>query len=193
MFCIDPPIARISSSLVPGLSQWFFHFVEEFVIAWNREETMSLGGTEPHHSSWQCKKSHPCCHGPLAPLTMGDSGTSTLLTRYEYMRLRSLRQSEKTTEGNRYNTRYELVCYRAVNMEYQQRWTRWWCTMPSKVWQKVINWARKLRRNPFYFMSEDEAQHNIGLGYCRSEIGGLYLSFFLFRHVWLIGPFFSLF
>ena len=33
-------------------------------------------------------------HGPLAPLAMGDSGTSTVLPRYASMRLRSLRQNE---------------------------------------------------------------------------------------------------
>ena len=63
-----------------------------------RENFTTLGGTEPHDSSWQCKKSHCCCcHGPLALLAMGDSGTSTVLTQYKSMRLRSLRKSERTT------------------------------------------------------------------------------------------------
>ena len=58
----------------------------------------ALGDTEPHHSSRQYKEPQRCCcHGPLAPLAMGDSGTSTELTQYESMRLRSLRQSERTT------------------------------------------------------------------------------------------------
>ena len=36
MFRIDRPIARISSSrVVPGPSQWFFHFGEEITIAWS--------------------------------------------------------------------------------------------------------------------------------------------------------------
>ena len=38
-----------------------------------------------------------CCHGHLAPLAMGDSRTSTVLTRYEPKRLQSLRQNERTT------------------------------------------------------------------------------------------------
>ena len=39
-----------------------------------------------------------CCHGPLAPLAMGDYvDLCTILTRYESMQLRSLRQSERTT------------------------------------------------------------------------------------------------
>ena len=41
-----------------------------------------LAGTESYHSSWQCKESHRCCQGPLAPLAMGNSGTSTVF-RYE--------------------------------------------------------------------------------------------------------------
>ena len=51
----------------------------------NQEKMMALGGTEPY-PSWQCKESHHCCcHGPLALLAIGDSGTSTVLTRYESM------------------------------------------------------------------------------------------------------------
>ena len=35
----------------------------------------TLGGTEPHRSSWQCKESQRrCYHIPLAPLAMGNSG-----------------------------------------------------------------------------------------------------------------------
>ena len=57
------------------------------------KHVVAVGGIEPHHSSWQCKKSYRYwCHGPLAPLQMGDSVTSTLLTRHGSMRLRSLHQ-----------------------------------------------------------------------------------------------------
>ena len=56
------------------------------------------GGTEPHHSSRQCKESHHCCcHGPLVPLVMGNSRTSNILTLRESMQLWSLHQSERTT------------------------------------------------------------------------------------------------
>ena len=85
-------IDKFISCVVQGPSQWFFHFGKEIVIAWTQEKTTTLGGTESHHSSWQCC----CCHGPLALLVMGDSGTSTVLTRYESIRLQSLRQSERT-------------------------------------------------------------------------------------------------
>ena len=40
---------------------------------------------------------------------MGDSGTSTVLARYESMQLRSLRQSGRTTARDRYNTRDERI------------------------------------------------------------------------------------
>ena len=30
-------------------------------------------------------------------------------------------------------------CYGAVSTEHQQRWTRWWCTMPSKHLVKMMN------------------------------------------------------
>ena len=86
------------SYVIPGPSQWFFHFGEKIVIAWTQEKTTTLGGTVPHHSSWQCKESHSCCcHEPLVPLAMRDFGTSTVLTGYESVRLRSLRRSESTT------------------------------------------------------------------------------------------------
>ena len=93
---------KFISYALPGPSQWVFHFGEEIIIAWTQEQTTTLGSrpTEPHHSSWQCKESHRSCHTPLAPLQMGDSGTSTVLTRYESMRLRSLRQSERTAARN---------------------------------------------------------------------------------------------
>ena len=93
-----------------------------------QEKTTTFGSPEPPHSSWQCKESHHCCHRPLAPLAMGDTGTSTILTLYESMWLRSLRQSERTTMRKRWT----YPCYRAVNTERQQRWTHWWCTTPSK-------------------------------------------------------------
>ena len=135
MFHIERPLAWISSSVVlyHAPSQWFFHFGEEIVKAWTQKKTTTLGGTEPHHSSWQCKESHCCCHEPLAPLAMGDSGTSTVLTRYESMRLRSHRQNEGTTARNPVkHKRWTYPCYMTINTEHQQRWMCWWCMMSSK-------------------------------------------------------------
>ena len=79
---VEVPYWRISSPLV---LYWVPRGVS-FTLA-NRLQShglrTTLGGTEPHHSSWQCKESHRCCcHRPLASLEMGDSGTSTVLTRY---------------------------------------------------------------------------------------------------------------
>ena len=42
-------------------------------------------------------------------LAMGDSGTSTVLTRCERLPLRSLRQSDKPLQMTQYNTRDELI------------------------------------------------------------------------------------
>ena len=54
-------------------------------------------------------------------MAMGDSGTSTLLTRYESMRLRSLGQSERTTARNAIqHERWTYPCYRAVSKEHQR-------------------------------------------------------------------------
>ena len=113
--CLEGVLHQLVSFVVPGPSQWFFHFSEEIVIAWTEEKTTTFGNTETHHSLWQCKKSHRCCHGPLAVLTMGDSGTSTVLTRYESMRLRSLHQSERTTARDPVqHKRWTYPCYRVV-------------------------------------------------------------------------------
>ena len=135
MFRLDHPIAwKFISGAVPGPSQWFFHFGGEILITWTQEKTTTLGGTEPHHSSWQCKESHSCCcHGSLAPLAIGDSGTSTVLTRNESMRLLSLRQNEWTTARDPVQHKIWIYpCYRMVDTVHQQRRTHWWCTTPSK-------------------------------------------------------------
>ena len=101
----------------------------------------ALGGREPHHSSWQCKESHRCsCLGHRAPLAMGDSGTSTVLTRYESMRLRSLGKSETTTA--RYPTqhkRWTYSCYRAVNTEHNKDGRADGVRRLPNIFQKVIN------------------------------------------------------
>ena len=101
---------KFISCVVPGPSYWFFHFGEEIIIAWTQKKMMTLGGTEPHHSSWQCKESHRCYHGPLVPLAMGDSETTTILTRYETMWLRNhFAKVKEPLQGTQYNTRVELI------------------------------------------------------------------------------------
>ena len=65
----------------------------------------------------------PLLSRTLCTLAMGDSETCTVLNRYESMRLRSLRQSEKNyCEGS--GTTLDYPCYRAVYAEHQQRWPR---------------------------------------------------------------------
>ena len=96
----------------------------EDIVTWTQEKTMTLGGTEPLHSSGQRKESHRYCHGLLMPLAMEDSGTSTVLTLYESLRLLSPRQSERTTAKDPVQPKKcAYSCYRAVSTEYQQRWT----------------------------------------------------------------------
>ena len=89
MLRIDRHIARISSSVVPGSSQWVFHFGEEIVIAWTQDKTTTLAGTEPiilndnarshtaatkdflHRWQWEILENPPCspdmCLYPLPP------------------------------------------------------------------------------------------------------------------------------
>ena len=77
-----------------------------------QEKMTTLGGTELHNFSWQCKKWHCCNRRRLTPLEMGDSGTSTILTQYESMQLQSLCQSEKTTARNLVqHYRWTYPCY----------------------------------------------------------------------------------
>ena len=83
-----------------------------------QEKATMLGGTEPHLSSWQHKEAHRCCcPGPLVPLAKGDSGTSTILTRYESTWFLSLCQSERTTARDPVqHMRWTYPCYKVVNI-----------------------------------------------------------------------------
>ena len=67
-----------------------------------------------------------------APLAMGDSGTSTIITRYESMRLWSLRQSERTSAKETFCTRNELVRAIGRSIRNINKDGRWFCTTPSK-------------------------------------------------------------
>ena len=108
----------------------------EILIAWTQEKTTTLGGAEPHNSSWQCKKSHRCCcHRPLAPLTMGDSGTSTVRTRVHAITISSPK-SKSHCVGHRTTQEINLSVLQSGHTKHQQRWARWWCTTPSKQLKK---------------------------------------------------------
>ena len=85
-----PPYStnKFFSCVVSGPSQWSFHFGEEIVFAWTPEEKMTVGDYRTPSFSMTVHGVIPlCCHGPLAPLAVGDFGTSTVLARYESMRL----------------------------------------------------------------------------------------------------------
>ena len=83
---------------------------------------------------------HPCCcHASLALLAMGDSGTSTVLTRYKSMRLRSLCQSERTNasdpvQDKRKNYRAIGMSIQNINKDGRADGVR---RLPN-IWQKVI-------------------------------------------------------
>ena len=75
-----------------------------------QEKTTILGGTEPHHSSWQCKESHRyCCQGRLAPLAM------EILEHPPYWPDMSpcyydlFTKVKEPLQGTRYNTRYQRI------------------------------------------------------------------------------------
>ena len=62
------------------------------------------------------------------------------------MRLRSLHQSERTTARDPVQyKRWTYPCYKAVNREHQQRWTRWWCTRHSKHLAGGDKWGTILK------------------------------------------------
>ena len=46
---------KLIPSVVPGPSQWFFYFGKEIIITCTQVKTTTLGGTEPHHSSWHAR------------------------------------------------------------------------------------------------------------------------------------------
>ena len=112
MFRIDRPIARISSSLV----LYCVPCSDSFTLAYVRAVLNLHTGRS------------------LAPLAMGDPGTSTILIWYVLsIPLRFLHQSERiTVRDTVQHKRWTYPCYRAVNKEHQQRWTCWWCISPSK-------------------------------------------------------------
>ena len=135
MFHIDWPVARISSSLVlyQVSPQWFFHFGEEIVITWTHigwvrwmYQNLSLPAAQEVRDS---SSVIPCI------VMKNDEVLYHQLSSFspESIRLRSLCQSERTTAKNPVqHKRWTYPCYRAVSMEQQQRWRRWWCTTASK-------------------------------------------------------------
>ena len=73
MFRIGSPISQVISSVLYRVPR-----TDSLTLAKtyhsrtdSEEKTTILSGAEPQHSSRQCKESHRCCHGPLAPLANG--------------------------------------------------------------------------------------------------------------------------
>ena len=118
---------------------------------------MTLGGTEPHHSSWQCKVSHRCCcHGPLAPLAMGDSGTSTVLTRYDSMRLRSFCSSSKFGFTTLLTSRVISVAFYSEREKSDK-----FCSEALISASGSFTWRKSTTRDPrLCFLSEESHTEN---------------------------------
>ena len=83
-----------------------------------------------------------CARGVTPCIVMKNDGVLHQVSTFspESMRLWSLCQSERTTARDLVqHKRLTYPCSWALNTEHQQRWTRWWCTTPSKHLQKMIN------------------------------------------------------
>ena len=98
---------------------------------WTREPRIQWRVWQPLNHRGRRKESHRCYLLNwnikfIASLAMGDSGTSTVLTRYVSMRLRSLPQNERIIARD--PVQHKRLTYPTVSTEHQQRCTRWWCT-----------------------------------------------------------------
>ena len=129
---------KFISCVVPSPSQWFFHFGKEIVIAWTHImwvrwlfQNLPLPAAQEVHDS---NSVIPCT------VTKNDETLYHQMSSFspKSMRLRSLRQTERTTARDSvHHKRWTYPFYRAVHMEHQQWWVRWWCTTYSKHWQKM--------------------------------------------------------
>ena len=135
MFRIDRHIARLSSSLVlyrvPRGSS--FTLAKRFVIAWTHIEWVRwMFQSFPLPAAQEVRDSSsvtPCID------MKNDAVLYHQVSSFspESMRLRSLRQSERTTARDPVqHKRWIYPWYRAVNIELKQRWTHWWFMTPSK-------------------------------------------------------------
>jgi hypothetical protein len=65
-------------------------------------------------------------------LAIGDTGTSTILTRYVSVRVSCLRQNERTTAWDTLqHKREDYSCCKVVTCGHQQKGTHSLCKMPS--------------------------------------------------------------
>ena len=87
-----------------------------------------------------------CCHGSLVSLAIRDSGTSTVLTRCEFILLRSLRQSEITTARDPIQHKiWSYPCYRTIRNI--KRYRRADDVHLPNIWQNVINKGATILRH----------------------------------------------
>ena len=135
MFRIDRPTARISSSrvlyrslpLVLSLWQRDYNHKDSYRVSTKDFPESPIAMAQEVHDSSTCLT--PC-------IVMKNDGVLYHQESSFYpesMRLRSFRQSEWTIARDPVqHKRLTYPCYRAVNREHQQKWSRWWCTTPFK-------------------------------------------------------------
>ena len=121
------------SCVVPGPSQWFFHFGEETVITlthigWVRWMIQNLPFPAAQEVLVNSNVVTPCVVKKTDVVLYYQVSFSP-----QSLRLRSLHQSERTTARDPVQyKRWTYSCSRAVNTEHQWRWTRWCCTTSYK-------------------------------------------------------------
>ena len=174
MFCIYHTVARISSSLLCCTRS-----LSVVLSLWRRDRNRMNSG-ENDDTWWYRTPSFFMTMQGVTPLlswtscitAMGDSGTYIVFTRHWiHVIIVSLPKWKNHCEGP--STTQEMKtfpCYRAINMEHQQRWMCWWCTTPSKhlakgdqywgrlYWRHInvwtsINKAMLEMSNCYYFLS----------------------------------------
>ena len=106
------------------------------------ETAWRLSGSEPDHSSWQCKESHRCCHAPLAPRRwqweiLEHPPYSPDMSPCDYDLLAKMKEPLR---GSRYNTRDERIraIERSLGNINKGRCAYDVWSLPN-LWQKEIN------------------------------------------------------
>ena len=154
-----PPYSmdKFISCVVPGPSQWLFHFGEEIIIAWTHIRWVRwMFQNLPFSAMQEVLDSSgvtPCIVMVQNPIILHDNARShtaavtDLLHRWQWEILEHPPYSpdmspcdydvsakvKEPLRSTRYNTTDEIIrAIGTVNMEHQQRWTCWWCTTPLK-------------------------------------------------------------
>ena len=123
IFRIDHPLARISQSLVLNrvLLSGSFTLVNRSWVRWMFQNLPLTATQEVHDSRMR-----------LLALLWRMMGFCTTKCRRFLMCARRMWCCRSYREGSDTPKRWTYPCFGAVIKELQQRWTRRWCTTPSK-------------------------------------------------------------